>query len=113
MPTNGEPEKLIGPVIVFPQTTRLFTGSTEGIGFTFITIVNGLPEQVLDKGVTVIMVDMGPLEELVAVKEGIWPVPVTEANPTAGLLLVQLNIVLVILEPLNIIGLVERLVHNS
>ena len=80
----------MGTVRVLPQTSRLLIRSTDGIGLTVITMVKGAPEQAFEKGITVMLVDNGPLEELVAVKEGIFPVPVIEAKPTAGLLLVQL-----------------------
>ncbi|MFM6175877.1 MAG: hypothetical protein ACKPB4_27725 [Sphaerospermopsis kisseleviana] len=90
MPANGDPEKLIGPVNVLPQTSRLLIGSTEGIGLTVITIGKGVPEHAFENGVTVIIVEIGPFDALVAVNDGMLPVPVVEARPTPGLLLVQL-----------------------
>ena len=62
---------------------------------------------------TVMIVDIGPFDELVAVNEGMLPVPVVEARPTPGLLFVQLYTVLGIVEPVKIIGSVKRFVHNS
>lgn len=103
----------MGPVRVLPHTSRLLTGSTAGIGFTVITIGKGVPEHAFENGMTVIIVEIGPLEELVAIKEGILPDPVVDARPTPGLLLVQLYTVFGIVEPVKIIGSVERFVHNS
>ena len=60
-----------------------------------------------------IIVEIGPLDALVAVNEGIFPSPVVEASPTPGLLFVQLYNVLGIVEPVKIIGSVVRFVHNS
>lgn len=62
---------------------------------------------------TVMIVDIGPFDELVAENEGILPVPVVEARPTPVLLCVQLYTVLGIVEPVKIIGSVKRFVHNS
>jgi len=58
-----------------------------GEGFTVIVNVIGAPEQVVPKlvylGVTVIVAVIGALVVLVAVKEGIFPVP-DEASPIEG-----------------------------
>ena len=72
-----------------------------GIGFTRIENNCGVPEQLLDTGVTVMSALIGMLALLVDVKEAISPVPVTDANPTAGFVLFQLNIVPGTLDPLN------------
>jgi hypothetical protein len=67
-----------------------------GNGLTRMVKLIGVPEQLnpllLNTGVTVIVAITGALPVLVAIKEGIFPVPL-EANPILELLLVQLNTV--------------------
>ena len=63
-----------------------------GIGFIVIENVIELPVQPLAIGVTVIVATTGILDVLVAVKEGILPVPLA-AKPIEVSLLVQLNVV--------------------
>jgi hypothetical protein len=71
-----------------------------GIGFTRIENNCGVPEQLLDTGVTVMSALIGMLALLVDVKEAISPVP-DDANPTAGLVLIQLYTVPGTLDPSN------------
>jgi hypothetical protein len=52
VPAMGEPVKLIGSVLLSPQTTILLIGSSLGIGSTTIWKRAGSPEQPLLKGVT-------------------------------------------------------------
>jgi len=59
--------------------------------------------QVFDIAVTVKKLTMGTLEGVVEVNAGMLPVPEVDANPMAGLLIVQLYIVLATFEPLKII----------
>jgi hypothetical protein len=67
-----------------------------------------LPEQVLEKGVTVICEVIGIVELLFGVNDIILPTPV-EGNPMDALLLVQLNTVPAIGDPVNMIGSVNLL----
>lgn len=52
VPAMGEPVKIIGSVLLSPQTTTLLIGSSLGIGSTMIWKRAGSPEQPLLKGVT-------------------------------------------------------------
>jgi hypothetical protein len=65
-------------------------------GLTVMVNVIGVPLQVppalVKLGVTVMVATIGAVDPLVAVKEGIFPVPLA-ARPIAGALLVQLNTV--------------------
>jgi hypothetical protein len=61
----------------------------------------GDPEQVLEKGTTVIWAAIGTVELLLAVKATIFPTPLL-ANPIDELLLVQLNTVPAIGDPVKI-----------
>ncbi len=69
---------------------------TVGVGFTVIVNVFAVPGHVgfpepplgfVNRGVTVMVVEIGALVEFVAVKEGMVLVPDVAAKPTAGLLL--------------------------
>ncbi len=69
-----------------------------GVGFTVMVNVFAAPEHVglpepppafVNRGVTVMVVEIGALVEFVAVKEGTVLVPDVAAKPTAGLLLVH------------------------
>ena len=63
-----------------------------GLGFTVMVNVIGVPGQPLDDGVTVIVATFGVAPGLVAVNDGISPVPLA-ASPIVGSLLVQENVV--------------------
>jgi hypothetical protein len=65
----------------------------------------GDPEQVLEKGTTVIWAAIGTVELLLAVKATILPTPLL-ANPIDELLLVQLNTVPAIGDPVKLMALV-------
>ena len=62
---------------------------TAGVGFTVIVKLTAVPPQPVDVGVTVIVAVIGAVVLLVAVKDGMLPVPLA-ASPMAVLLLVQL-----------------------
>jgi hypothetical protein len=66
----------------------LATGSTVVEGFTVIVKVRGVPTQPLAVGVTVIVAITGVVPVFVAVKVGIFPVPLA-ASPIVGSLFVQ------------------------
>jgi hypothetical protein len=63
-----------------------------GVGLTVITKLDGVPEQPLAAGVTVMVPKIGPGVLLVVVKDGILPVPLAP-KPMAVLLFVQLKVV--------------------
>ena len=86
---------------------------TEGIGLTIIENVCATPEQAFDIGVTVIKVEIGILDPLVAVKELIFPVPETGTNPTALFELTHWYNVLGMVDPEKVTGRVDKLVHND
>lgn len=65
-------------------------GITVGTGLTTIEKERVMLLQVFDIAVTVKKLTMGTLEGVVVVNAGISPVPEVEANPMAGLELVQL-----------------------
>ncbi len=82
----------------------LATAFTVAVGFTVIVKVIGVPVQLVEAGVAVIVAVIGAVPVLVAVKPGILPVPLA-GNPIAGLELVQL-IVAGVMVPPNITGTV-------
>ena len=63
-----------------------------GVGLTVIVKLFAVPVQPLDDGVTVMVATAGLMVLLIAVKEGILPVPAA-ARPMLALLLVQLKVV--------------------
>lgn len=67
--------------------------------------VTGEPEQVLENGMTVIWAAMGIVELLLAVNGAILPTPLL-GNPMDALLLIQLNTVPVIGDPVKLMALV-------
>jgi hypothetical protein len=67
----------------------LAIGVTVGAGFTVIMNVIGAPVQPFAVGVTVIVATTGVVPALIAVNEGISPVPLA-ASPIDGVLFVQL-----------------------
>ena len=113
VPATG-PVKLA--VTVLPaHTVWLATGVTDGVGFTVMVNVFGVPVQVtpplLYTGVTVIVAVCKILVVLVAVKLAILPVPVA-ANPTVVLVLVQLKTVPATV-PVKFTGAVGEPLHNT
>jgi hypothetical protein len=84
-----------GPLIVTAavdapaHTVWLAIAFTDGVGFTVIVKLTGVPPQPVDDGVTVMVAVMGDVVLLVAVNDAILPVPLA-ANPMAVLLFVQL-----------------------
>lgn len=74
------------------HTTWLATGFTDGIGFTVMVNVIGVPGQVtvlVKLGVTVMVATCGVVPVLIVMNDGILPAP-DAASPMDGLLLVQL-----------------------
>jgi len=59
-----------------------------GVGFTVIVNDNGVPMHPLAVGVTVIVAITGAVPPLMAVNDGIFPVPLAP-NPIDGVLLTQ------------------------
>ena len=62
--------------------------ATEGVGFTEIVTVLGVPAQPFAEGVTVIVAIITVELVFITVKAGILPVPLA-ANPMLGVLFVQ------------------------
>jgi hypothetical protein len=81
--------KLTAAVAVLLHTTWLVIGFTNGVGLTVMVKVIGVPGQPAAVGVTVIVATSGPLVGLVAMNDGISPLP-AGARPIAGVLFVQL-----------------------
>ena len=65
---------------------------TVATGLTVIVKIFGVPAHPFAVGVTVIVEEIGELVALVAVNEGIFPVPLA-ARPIDVLLFVQVNVV--------------------
>jgi hypothetical protein len=71
------------------HTAWLAMAFTDGVGFTVIVNVTAVPLQPAADGVTVMVAVIGVAVALVAVNDGILPVP-DAARPIAVLLFVQL-----------------------
>jgi len=69
------PVKLIAAVAAPLQSVWFVTGPTVALGFTVIVNVIGAPVHPLALGVTVIVPDIAVVPALVAVKLGMFPVP--------------------------------------
>jgi hypothetical protein len=69
----------------------LLTGLTVGVGFTVIVNDRGVPTHPFAVGVTVIVAITGAVPALVAVKDGIFPVPLP-TNPMDGVLLTHAKV---------------------
>ena len=95
VPVTG-PEKLITGVEAPLHTVRFGTVFTVGTGLTVIVNVLGVPVQVtpalVKVGVTVMVATAAVEPVLVAINDGIFPVPLA-ASPIDVLLFVQLNTV--------------------
>jgi hypothetical protein len=76
----GVLEKTIGTVAVFAHKVRLLTAFKTGFGLTVIVKLAALLVQPFTVAVALIEATLGTEDELVAVKEGIFPVPLA-ANP--------------------------------
>ena len=74
VPLTG-PLKLIAEVVSLLQSTALLRVLTDGVGFTVIVKVAGVPVQLLAEGVTLIVAVTGVDPVLPAMKEGRSPVP--------------------------------------
>ena len=68
------------------------TGFTVAVGFTVMVNTMFVPVHPFAVGVTVIVATVGAVPALVAVNNGIFPVPLA-ARPTVGLLFVQTKVV--------------------
>jgi hypothetical protein len=80
-------------VVVAPlQYAAFATGSTVVVGFTVIVKVKGTPGHAFAEGVTVIVATSGVVPALVAVKDGISPVPLA-ASPIKGVLFIHVKVV--------------------
>ena len=91
VPVTG-PAKVTAVVVAPLHKVWPVTAFTEGIGFTVIVKVRGVPTQALAVGVTVIVAVTGALPVLVALKEAMLPLPFA-ARPIEGSLLVQAYVV--------------------
>jgi len=91
--------------IVWLAGTAIF-----GVGFTVIVKLCAVPGQLFAKGVMVIVAVTGALVTLIAVKDGISPVPLA-AKPIEALSFVQLNTVL-LTAPVKFIALVDAALHK-
>ena len=69
----------------------MLTGLTVAVGLTVIVNDNGVPTHPFAVGVTVIVAMTGVVPALVAVKDGIFPVPLA-ASPIDGVLLTHANV---------------------
>ena len=84
VPVNAILKFLLRPAQLVLEPDRLAVG----LGLTVMVKVLALPAHALAVGVTLMVATIGALVLLVAVKEGILPVPAA-AKPMAVLLLVQ------------------------
>jgi hypothetical protein len=98
-----EEVKITGMVFPPLQIDCETTASNIGIGLITILKLIVFPLQLFDKGVTVIMVDMGTLSVFDGVKDGIFPIPFA-GRPIEGLLLLHIYCVFATSEPVNKIG---------
>ncbi len=79
-PPAGTFVKLVAATIALLQMVMSEGTETVGVGFTVIVNEEGVPRQPFTVGVTVIIPETEPVPGLVAVNEGIFPVPL-EASP--------------------------------
>ena len=91
VPATG-PLKLTAVVDAPLHTTWLATGFTLGVGLTVMVKVICGPVQPFAKGPTVMVATTGAIPELIARKDGIFPVPL-EASPMDGVSLLQTKVV--------------------
>ncbi len=81
------PENVIGPVCNPAQMGKLMIGSTVGSGLTVIENTIGVPEQELEKGVTVNTEVTGTFPIFCPVNAGMFPVPLSATAPIGKLVL--------------------------
>jgi hypothetical protein len=81
------PENVIGPVCIPAQMGKINMGSMVGIGLTVIENTIGVPEQVLEIGVTVNREVTGTFPLFWPVNAGIFPVPLSAMAPIGILVL--------------------------
>jgi hypothetical protein len=74
------------------QYATLLIALTLGVGYTVMVKENGVPVHPLAVGVTVIVATTLVVPALVAVKDGIFPVPLA-ASPMDGVLLTHAKVV--------------------
>lgn len=105
------PVKLI-TLVAEPLHKIWFAGrTTSGVGFTVIIKFCGVPGQSIDDGVTVMVAVMGALVVLIAVNDGILPLPLA-AKPIEVLLFTQLKLVAPNV-PVKFIALVVAPLHTA
>jgi hypothetical protein len=91
VPATGPPRVTI--VVAAPlQYATLLIALTVGVGYTVMVKENGVPTHPLAVGVTVIVATTVTLPALVAVNEGIFPVPLA-ASPMDGVELTHAKVV--------------------
>jgi hypothetical protein len=91
VPVTG-PDIVIAEVRAPVQKVWFATEFTVGVGFTVMVKSIGAPEQPLAEGVTVMVAVTGAEELLVAVKEGMLPIPFAP-KPIDGVLLTHEKVV--------------------
>jgi hypothetical protein len=101
-----EPVKLTAFVAAPLQRVWLAGCATSGVGLTVMVKLCAVPGHPLAVGVTVIVAVTGALVVLIAVNDGIFPLPLA-ASPIVGSLLVQLKPVLPT-APVKLMALVEE-----
>lgn len=90
-PPIGRLTKLVVGIITLWQTS-IFEGTvTIGVGLTVIVYVEGVPIQLFTVGITIIVAVILDVLVFVAVKVGIFPVPIA-AKPTAVLEFDHVNV---------------------
>lgn len=105
------PVNTTGLVMALLHRTWLAGCTTEGVGLTLMVKLWGLPVQPVALGTTVMVAVTGTRLLLVAVKEGISPLPLP-ASPIDVLLLVQTNNVLATL-PVKLMAEVDAPLHTD
>ena len=104
--------KTIGWVEINPHCTISGIELTVGIGFTVISKLTGKPLHAFVVGVTVKRAVTGILDTVVAVNEGILPIPVDAPIPMVLLLVIHWYCVPLIADPLKLTGNVRVLAQS-
>lgn len=110
VPATG-PEKLMIPVGTLLQTMWLAGRTTLGVAYTTNEKVVELPGQIPFMGVTTIVAITGALVVLIAVNDGIFPLPLV-GSPIDGSSFVQTKEV-PLSEPVNATGCAVDPLHNN
>jgi hypothetical protein len=105
------PVKLMALVAVALQTAWLAGSATLGVGLTVMVKLCTAPGHPFAAGVTIIVAVTGALVRLMAVKDGIFPVP-PDAKPMEVLLFVQVKLV-PITAPVKLTALVADALHKD